>query len=202
MHVPVKWVTAPAHNEPVEPPNWGDHTMHTTRLLLAACLSLGGAAVQAQTQAAPAASPAPEAGVVSVSFSPQGRFFDAGETRYDGERTQTALDRHFQAMGKRWLPPGARLRVDITEIDLAGRVPMGRLNNPRLMSGGADWPRIALSYELTRSDGGVESGKESLSDMDYLMMNGGGLDYRNDTLMFEKRMLDEWFQRRFAPTPG
>ena len=89
--------------------------MRTLDLLLAAALSLVASASTAQTEA-----------VVAVVFTPKVRFFDAGDTRRDVERTEAMLSSHLQALGKRWLAPGAKLRVEVTEIDLAGRIPAGR----------------------------------------------------------------------------
>jgi hypothetical protein len=161
--------------------------MRALQLLLAASLSLASAMAQAQA-------------TVEVVFTPKVRFFDAGDTRRDVERTEATLGSHLQALGQRWLAPGAKLRVEVTEIDLAGRIPAGRPDAPRVLTGGADWPRITLSYELTGADGKVERGDASVSDMNY--MNHIPKNSAAETLAHEKRMLDEWFRQRFAQAPG
>jgi hypothetical protein len=163
--------------------------MRTLDMLLAAALSLAASASSAQTEA-----------VVDVVFTPKVRFFDAGDTRRDVERTEATLSSHLQALGKRWLAPGAKLRVEVTEIDLAGRIPAGRPDAPRVLTGGADWPRITLNYELTSADGKVERGDASVSDMNY--MNHIPKNSAAEMLAHEKRMLDEWFRQRFAQAPG
>jgi hypothetical protein len=162
----------------------------TTRFLAPLFMLLfAGAAAQAQTEA-----------VVEVVFTPKVRFADAGDTPYDIERTEVALDKHFKALGKRSLPPGSQLRIEVTEIDLAGDVLPGSINRSRVLKGGADWPRITLRYELTRADGQVERGDAVVSDMDYLRKQSNA--YSGEFLAYEKRMLDQWFSKRFAAAPG
>jgi hypothetical protein len=161
--------------------------MRAFQLLLATSLTLGSATALAQ-------------GTVEVVFKPQGRFIDAGETQHEIERTQATLESHVQALGKRWLPPGAKLRLEVTEIDLAGRNPPSRPMGPRVLGAGADWPRIALNYELTSAEGKVERGDESVADMNYMMQLPRSNS--NEALAHEKRMLEEWFRQRFAQAPG
>lgn len=164
--------------------------MPMLKLFLMATLSLAAStAAHAQSSAA-----------VDVLFVPQGRFVDAGVTQLDIERTQAALSAHLQALGQRWLAPGTQLRLEVTEIDLAGQHPRGRTDLPRVLKGGADWPRIELRYELTRADGQVERATASVSDLNYLSRGPGA--HGGNTLAREKRMLDEWFRGRFASAPG
>jgi len=154
----------------------------------------GGAA----DASAPEAAVTPRSGVVEVTYSPPkgGRYFDAGDTRLDEERTEKTLAKHLQQLGARWLPPGGTLKLNITEIDLAGRIPPTAINRVRVLGGGADWPRIELSYELVDADGRTQRGDEAVSDMNYTMTRP--TPYWNETLAYEKRMLDDWFYQRFA----
>jgi hypothetical protein len=161
--------------------------MRTPSYLLVAALSAVAFAAYAQA-------------AVQVSFEPQGRFVDAGETPHDIERTQAELTRHLQALGQRQLPAGSTLKLVVTEIDLAGEVPRRRADAPRVLNGRADRPRLVLRYEYTRADGRVEPGEAVLSDLDYL-------DRRppvsaGTTLPYEKRLIDEWFRQRFGAAAG
>ena len=164
--------------------------MPTKPLLLAALMSFAASLAHAQADA-----------VVAVSYKPQGeRFFDAGDTRIETERVEKTLTAHFQAMGRKWLAPGSRLSVEVTEIDLAGRIPPSSFNRLRVLGGGADWPRIVLTYELVRADGQTERGDASVTDMNYLR-NPPTL-YGAEPQAHEKRMLDDWFRQRFAQPQG
>jgi hypothetical protein len=159
-----------------------------------AAASLGGAlllgfgtlAAQAQTTAA----------VVEVKFSNPERFADAGETSKDREANLDELAKHLQKLGKRILPPGEKLAIDVTEVDLAGRVPpSAKLTSPRVLRDRADWPRIKLSYVRTNAAGATSRGDESLSDQNYM---SPPLRDTGDPLRYEKRMLTNWFEQRFS----
>ena len=164
--------------------------MRMTTLLLATLLSLVPAAMRAQP-----------GNTVEVVFSPQGgRFFDAGDSQREIERTQAALSSHFQTLAQRWLAPGTKLRIEVTEIDLAGEVPPTSIQRVRVLKGAADWPRITLRYELVSADGKVERAEASVSDMNYTMKQSNV--YAGEALAYEKRMLDDWFRSRFAQAPG
>jgi hypothetical protein len=160
-------------------------------LALAASCSL---ALMAPALAADAAAPA-----VEVSFSHAERFIDAGDGPRDTRITETVLAQHLQSLGKRWLAPGEQVQIVITDVDLAGRVnPMRMAPAPRVLNGGADWPRITLQYTRTAADGTVSRGEESVSDMNYLI-HGRASD---EPLPYEKQMLTEWFRARFAAAPS
>lgn len=161
--------------------------MRTRSFLLVTALSAVALAAQAQ-------------GTVEVSFAPQGRFIDAGDTPFDLERTQTEITRHLQALGQRQLPSGTTLKVVVTEIDLAGEVRRRRPESPRVLTGRGDRPRLELRYEYVQADGRVQPGEATLSDLDYLdrrlpATTGVALPY-------EKRLIDDWFRARFGGAAG
>ncbi len=160
--------------------------MRVAAVVLSAVLSWSATAAQAADA------------VVEVRFAPkQGRFIDAGETARDRARTETELTKQLQGLGARFLPAGAMLKIVVTEVDLAGRVPMGRIDLPRVMNGGADWPRIAFTFELMRPDGSADRGEAEVSDMSYLMRPQ---TVRHDEpLSYERRMLEDWFRARVEP---
>ncbi len=145
-------------------------------------LACGAAAVQA-------------AGVVEVSFKPPEQYVDAGRG-VEGQRTLDQLGSYFKSLGKR-LPDGRVLKIDVTELDLAGDTrPTRRADDLRVMRGGADWPAMTLHWTL--SDGGrtLQSRVERINDMNYLMNSMPGND---DPLYYEKHMIEKWFDQRFVP---
>lgn len=137
------------------------------------------------------------AGTVQVHFIQPARFADAGRG-IDAERVRQTLDKHLQALGQQGLPAQQTLRIDVLDIDLAGETrPMtGMAQELRVLKGRADWPQMHLRYTL--SDGGrvIDSGDEQLSDMGYLsrIARQGS----TEALPYERRMLSDWFRRRFA----
>src|SRR5687767_14299106 len=86
--------------------------------------------------------PAHAAGQVEVSYVKPEEFRDAGRGAIDRERTMATLTQYLQQLSKR-LPDGQTLRLEVTDIDLAGEIhPSLRLNDLRVLRGGADWPHL------------------------------------------------------------
>ena len=156
-----------------------------TRTLIALCLALlTGPAL---------------AGSAEVSFTRPEQFADAGRGR-EAQQVQAVLTRHLQALAAQ-LPVGQNLRVEFTDIDLAGHLkPLYRSGQDiRVLTGRTDWPRLALHYHLSSAGTTLASGDESLADMGYLQHT---LSLRDgDALPFEQRLLSDWFARRFGPRP-
>lgn len=142
------------------------------------------------------------AGPVEVSFIDADRYFDAGNQRRDEQRNLDALAAHLQSLGRRYLPDGQSLKIEVLQVDLAGEVhPTRRGFDLRITRGGADWPRISLRYTLQGEGGAVlRQGEETVSDMAYQMH--AALDDTSEPLRYEKRMLDDWFRARFASSPS
>jgi hypothetical protein len=133
---------------------------------------------------------------VTVSHTDARRYTDAGNYR-DAPRTVDEIKRHLELLGARYVLPSQNLKIEIVDIDLAGRLRFSarRGEEIRVMDGRADWPSVKLRYTL-ESDGKVmDSREETVSDMNYLLKpapSGSG------TLYYEKRMLDDWFRQRFV----
>jgi hypothetical protein len=83
------------------------------------------------------------------------------------------------------------------DVDRAGR-PRGNLPTEiRIMNGKGDMPCIDLRYSLESGGKSDPWTRERVCDSDYLRSLPFKYD-EHDPLACEKRMLDEWFQRRFA----
>ena len=136
---------------------------------------------------------------VNVAFVQPARYTDAGDWNHDPRDTLIELQHHLQALGERYLPPGYELDISILDVTLAGR---SRIAGPagtevRVMSGDADWPRIELSYQLRSGATAVRSERETIADPWYLRRVDR--TYASTTpLVYEKRMLDDWFEARFG----
>lgn len=156
-----------------------------TRLIALACLATLPAA------------PALAAGIVEVNFIQADQFSDIGRNVVDRQRNLDRIAEHLKRFAGR-LPDGQTLKVDLTDIDLAGEVRFTRhLDEIRVLKGSVDWPRMNLRWTLSAADGRtLQSGSEQLKDMAYLVRTPRGANY--DVLAYDFRLLDEWFAARFG----
>ena len=139
----------------------------------------------------------PAAAGVSVAFLDSSRYTDAGSDPAEVERNTAEIAKYLEGLGNKYLKPDQMLRIEVLDIDLAGRPRMHRSspNDIRVLNGGADWPRIKLKYTLEAKGEAPRSAEENLADMNYMM----NPDRTGASLAYEKRMLDEWFRARFGP---
>ena len=97
------------------------------------------------------------------------------------------------------LPEGDRLEVTITDIGRAGRYEPWhgvRMQDVRIMRDIYP-PSMKLEFRQYGADGRlVAEGARELRDMGYLM-GAGTLSGSNDSLRFEKRMIDDWARTEF-----
>lgn len=134
---------------------------------------------------------------VTVSFLQPENYSDLPFASWERKDVLDQLTEHFQKLSEQ-LPPGVDLKVEVLDIDLAGRIHHRRANEIRVMRGGADWPVIHLRYSVVQAGAVIASGEERLRDMMYLD-NQRNRYSSGDPLRYEKRMIDEWFTRKIAP---
>ena len=111
------------------------------------------------------------------------------------------LGAHLKKLGDKELAAGDTLKIEVLDINLAGRDQPWNPTNPdqRLMDE-VNWPSIKLRYTLERDGQVVSQAEELVSDKDYLTQSvmGG----TSDSLRYEKKMLSEWFRDRFGAKAG
>jgi hypothetical protein len=134
----------------------------------------------------------------TVNYIEPDKFTDVPFSPTDREDVLKQITDHFTRLGAN-LPPGQDLRIDVLDIDLAGReIPNARSGRDiRIMRGGADWPRMQLRYAIEQNGQVVKSGEAKLQDMDY--QNHLTHYFDSDPLRYEKQMIDEWFVKTIAP---
>ena len=134
---------------------------------------------------------------VQVTFDNPDDYSDVPFSSRDREQVLAGLANHFTWLGKS-LPPGQDLRIEITDVDLAGREDPARRGafDVRVMTGRADWPRLRLRYTLEQHGKVIASGNAYLSDMSYLQHINRYSS--TDALRYEKRMIDDWFKNTFG----
>lgn len=132
----------------------------------------------------------------TVTFVQPQRFSDIPFSNADRERVLADLSGHFNKLAAK-LPTGQQLTVEVLDIDLAGDTwPTHMAQDLRILTGRADWPRMQLRYTISDAGRVVRSGEEHISDMSYLHQ-ANRID-RQDSLRYEKKMLDDWFKERIA----
>ena len=154
----------------------------TTRALIAGLALLASSAAWAGTE---------------VHFSKPDQFTDVPFDPQEREDVLKELTRHFEKLGMA-LPPGRTLKIDVTDVDLAGREnPSLRAGQDiRVLNGRVDWPRMRLHYVLEQDGKVISSGDADLSDMSYMSRINR---YAGDTrLRYEKLMIDDWFAKTFG----
>ncbi len=130
----------------------------------------------------------------TVTFIKPENFADMPFMQHDRDRVLKEIEAHFSKLASQ-LPAGQDLKVDILDVDLAGRMePQFRgTQEVRILKGGADWPTIQLRYRVEAKGAVLKSGEARVADMNYLR-HRPRYD-ASDLIRYEKQMLDEWFNR-------
>lgn len=137
------------------------------------------------------------AGDVTVNYVQPERFSDLPFSAWDREDVLKDLTEHFASLGAK-LPPDQTLRIDVTDVDLAGReIPHRGVRDLRVIRNGAEWPRIDLHYTIERNGQVLRSGDAQLRDMAFMDRLSRYSD--GDSLRYERRMIDDWFYQTIQP---
>jgi hypothetical protein len=134
---------------------------------------------------------------VKVTFVKPEQFADMPFGQSEKDRVLKELEAHFGKLGAKGLSADQVLKVDVTDIDLAGRLnfsghgPM----DMRILNGRADWPRMSLHYSLEANGKVLQSGDVHLADMNY--MSRVNRYFSSEPLRYEKAMMDDWFRKTF-----
>ncbi|MBO9491032.1 DUF3016 domain-containing protein [Endozoicomonas sp. G2_1] len=105
------------------------------------------------------------------------------------------LGDHFSKLAEQ-LPEGQTLKVKVTDVDLAGDVNFGGMNQVRIIKRVFS-PRLEFSYQLLdKQNQEVTASDVDLKDLGFLD-NHLKLRYRNRSFGYEKQMLDDWFSETF-----
>ena len=137
-----------------------------------------------------AAGAAPE-----VKFGDSSEFADFGDSVLERERNEKELTAFLIKLGQR-LPAGQQLRFEVKDINLAGELEwlFGHTQRLRVMRN-ATLPYLEFSYVLSESGKRVREETVQLRELDYL--NSVPARWRNESLGYEKAMLERWFVRTF-----
>lgn len=130
---------------------------------------------------------------VTVKFTQPENYADMPFSQDGKDRVMKDLTRHFDKLGAK-LPAGQELKVEVLDIDLAGRLEMTTRASTdfRILRGNSDWPMIKLRYSVESNGKVLTSGESRISDMSYLQQINSYS--ANESLRYEKLMLDRWFK--------
>jgi hypothetical protein len=110
------------------------------------------------------------------------------------ERTFNEFEKHFAKLAES-LPEDQLLKIEVTDVDLAGDTNAAGINRVRIIKE-LYIPRMEFSYQLLDANSKVVLADEvKLKDMNF--MSNSQLKYRNKALGYEKKMLDDWFETTF-----
>ncbi len=139
--------------------------------------------------------PRTAAAAVSVTFTKSDQYIDVPFAPWEREATLKTLKQHFEKLGTK-LPAGQDLKIEVLEVDLAGRMEPSRMSSSteiRVLRGGADWPTIELRYAVEADGKMIKQGVARVTDLNYL---GHMNRYpTSESLRYEKAMLDDWFKK-------
>jgi len=133
---------------------------------------------------------------VQVNFVKPENFVDIKDNSgFRDEDVLKDIEKHLAAQAQKYLP-GKDVRIDVTDVDLAGQVePLGRSTTWVRVMRTVTLPSIWLNYEVREDGKVVRQGKAVLRDMNY--QSGFNNYFSSDTLRYEKRMIDQWFVSEF-----
>lgn len=138
---------------------------------------------------------------VSVTFSDPENFSDAADGQRGShlrqEENLAEIEDYIVERASKYLGDGQRLRVTVTDVDLAGEVEPWRTRGAQDVRIVKDIypPRIALSFELLDANGAVvKEGERKLTDLAFNMKININ---QSDPRMHEKALIDDWLRNEF-----
>ena len=101
------------------------------------------------------------------------------------------------------LPDGQKLTMTVTNLDLAGEVwpssfvGMGNAGGEVRVVKQIDIPRMTFSYSLIDTKGKVLHSADEVNLKDMSFMDHSTIRFKNDSLKYEKKMIEDWFNDEF-----
>ncbi len=165
--------------------------MKTIRILLLSALAVAGAGV------AHAFDPVKGLPKTEVVFFERQNFTDARDSYMGSDSGRDGnldmIKEYLVKRATRYLAPGQKLTITITNVDLAGEFEPWRgpqFDDVRIVKDIYP-PRIDLTFKVTDAEGKVlAEGKRVLRDPTFMMRLT--MAFQDDPLRHEKAMLDDW----------
>jgi hypothetical protein len=134
--------------------------------------------------------------MLDITFSKPDTYTDIRSAfsgpRYSIKDITSNLEKYLTRLADK-LPPTYVLKMNITDIDLAGDT---RGQNTRIVMQMFS-PRLAFDYQLLDENNQVVlENTESIRDSSF--MDNQSLRYKNEFLGYEKKLLDDWSRETFS----
>lgn len=167
-------------------------------------IPLGALSIMASATVNAEAHPTEESDRVEIEWKDPKSYSDVRSanqprTRFR-ESTFKKLEQHLEKLAIK-LPEGQTLKLTVTDLDLAGQVWPGHMvglnstSDVRMIKR-IDIPRMNFAFQLLNASGNVlKEGEEKLKDMNF--QDHINRHFNNDSLRYEKKMLDDWFKDTF-----
>lgn len=141
---------------------------------------------------------------VTVKFITPEQFADVRDSGFARGETLAGIEAHLQTLAAAQFASAASssasgkdLLIEVTDVDRAGELePWGRDMREVRVLRTVGRPAITLRYVLSEGGHELRRGEARLSDLSYL--NRFNRYPSGDPIRFEKRMLDEWFNKEFV----
>ena len=135
------------------------------------------------------------AGTVEITYVEPEKFSDIGFGTVDRDITLRQMTAVLQEFATK-LPDGQTLKLEVTNINLAGEMRPGHGREVRVLRGMADWPEVNLRYALVAGGSTLKSGEAKIYDLAY-QQGASSINSVGTNLPYERRMLREWFAKTF-----
>ena len=142
------------------------------------------------------------AGESEVTWTNPDKYTDVRASNENRAKFKTRIfnhfEKHFSKLSEK-LPDGQILKIDVTNVDLAGDVRFDTMDNIRVVRD-LYIPRMTFTYEVVDSNKSiVDSGEVDLKDMGF-MQNASRIGHHK-AIYYEKKMLSKWFKNTFNNEP-
>lgn len=136
-----------------------------------------------------------------VTFKDPGKFtdptFDRPRSEKNLREVQDGVRKMFSQLADKYLAPGQSLSVEVSDIDLAGRIePTASMANDIRVMRSVSWPRLKFTFTVSENGAVVRSGEADIHDFNYL--TGFNQHFDSDRLRYERQMLTDWFRKNLG----
>jgi len=135
-------------------------------------------------------------GTADVSFTQPERYADAGDTPAERDANLQVLAVELQSLAARLLPADQALKIEVLDVDLAGRLRPTQRGNLRIQRNDNDPARITLRYTLSANGQVLRTSDAALTSLG--KRKPSGAFPQQQPLAEEKSLLDAWFKKEFG----
>ena len=143
----------------------------------------------------------PATNKVEINWTNADKYRDLRSTT---ETKQAIQRRFFKEMGEylsqlsRQLPDGYKLALEVTQVDLAGRIRFVNGQQVRIVKD-IYYPNMAFSYKLTAPNGQLISAEKAQVKGKNFLLGSQYQPHKLKPFVYEKKMMENWFDKKIVP---